>query len=475
MKKIQVPAIGGLRKVIVPGGTTSSATTIVGLEGTTLTLAQLAQLLGLLTTNNGGGNIGSGDEGAIVLGPGLAGGGPLVGAVPIRLTAPIPWLGDDGGGGDGDPGPPGQAGAAGSQGIPGVQGPPGSTILVMIPEDGQDGETYLVPGIPGPQGATGATGATGGTGSGGGGGGSLMFMVPEESIQDDGLLALTPNAFGPIFLNGPVTVAANTNFTFTTKSLNTIIFQGATPALICSGAGGVFQIESNTSFQVGVGGRTQDFLIQNAGNALFGGSGGAAGAPQIQINASHSGGASEGIQINAGTNTNDYSIQVNMATGSPKIMQLYGDGGLVLGTATDQGRGTINVQTGYYLSGVSQFQGGTFTGTLTGVNAVTTGTVSYSINGNVCTLRASSITGTCSTPSAVYLEGLPSVVQATVSQLVPCTVENNGNFAFGAAFVGATSSIQLYVAGAGLIPATGGWTTATIIGLFDWSIVYPLN
>ena len=77
--KFQVPTVGGIRKVIRPGSTASSATTIAGLEGTTLTLAQLATLLANLT-NTGGGNIGTGAEAAISVGPGLAGGGPLVGS-----------------------------------------------------------------------------------------------------------------------------------------------------------------------------------------------------------------------------------------------------------------------------------------------------------------------------------------------------------------------------------------------------------
>lgn len=487
MKKIQVPAIGGLRKVIVPGETTSSATTIVGLEGTTLTLAQLAQLLGLLTTNNGGGNIGSGDEGAIVLGPGLAGGGPLVGAVPIRLTAPIPWLGDDGGGGDGDPGPPGQAGAAGSQGIPGVQGPPGSTILVMIPEDGQDGETYLVPGIPGPQGATGATGATGGTGSGGGGGGSLMFMVPEESIQDDGLLALTPNAFGPILLNGPATYAASTNFTFTTKSSNTIIFNGASPSILCSATGGVLTLGATNSLNFGVGSLTQAVIIQNSGNVLIGASGGAAGAAQLEISGSLTTGASQGLLINAGRSSSDYAIQVNGPNGTPaqRTMTLYGDGGLTLGLSTlsDQGFGTINVRNDYYVNGIPLSKNisqavagaapffiaddsanddgmtnytptpapnagsGTFVGTLTGMSATTTATMRYAIVGNLCTIESpSSVIGT-SNSSSLSMTGLPSICQpATQGPVLPCNVLNDGQNCFGAAGIAPQSStVTFYI------------------------------
>jgi len=125
--KIQLPSIGGLRKVIkVPGGNVAVGTTISELGSGTVSLAQLAAIITQVQasqTNTGGGNIGDGSEGVLVPGPGLSGGGPLLGSVPIRLTAPIPWFDDAGGGGDGDPGPPGPAG---SQGLAGVAGPPGA-------------------------------------------------------------------------------------------------------------------------------------------------------------------------------------------------------------------------------------------------------------------------------------------------------------------------------------------------------------
>ena len=60
MAKFQVPTVGGIRKVIKPGATVSNATTIAGLEGTTLTLAQLSTLLANLVPNTGDGNIGTG-------------------------------------------------------------------------------------------------------------------------------------------------------------------------------------------------------------------------------------------------------------------------------------------------------------------------------------------------------------------------------------------------------------------------------
>jgi hypothetical protein len=339
-------------------------------------------------------------------------------------------------------------------------------------------------------------------------------MIPDEPIQDDGMLAPVPNMIGgPMQFNGQVFVAGlnlfqgtiATNVSITGGSI--ITFNGAPASghndivaenanLIVNAVAGTITLETTNAlrFQVAqLGGCTINNVPPNTNGLL--------------IIAPNTTSESFGLKIEAGTNPVDAPISCFNADGTVKTFTVNGDGSCVVGTAgiPSFGTGTLNAQNGLYsrnspiiLGGhqylvddtnnddgminypniapnVATFQNGTFVGTLTGVNAVTTGTVSYQISGNVCTLRASSITGTCSTPSAVYLEGLPSVVQATVSQLVPCTVENNGNFAFGAAFVGATSSIQLYVAGTGLIPATGGWTTATVIGLFDWSIVYPLN
>lgn len=104
-------------------------TTIAEVGSGTISLAQLAQIISQIQaqqTNTGGGNIGTGDEGVLIVGPGLAGGGPLIGKVPLRLTAPIPWFDDAGGGGDGDPGPPGGPGPQGVAGVPGSAGAPGA-------------------------------------------------------------------------------------------------------------------------------------------------------------------------------------------------------------------------------------------------------------------------------------------------------------------------------------------------------------
>ena len=89
-RKIQLPAIGGLRKTILLNQT-STGTAIDGLQGATITLAQLQAILNASSVNSGGGNIG-GSGGAIQVGPGLQGGGPIVGTVISGLSAEVAFL-----------------------------------------------------------------------------------------------------------------------------------------------------------------------------------------------------------------------------------------------------------------------------------------------------------------------------------------------------------------------------------------------
>lgn len=163
-RKIQVPAIGGVRKTITIPDATTPGTTIREYGSQTITLAQLKAALGLVpaTTGNASGGGGSAPPAALIPGPGLQGGGVLVGSVPIGLTGPIPAFifgDDDGGGGGGDPGPPGPPGA---DGIIGRDGDPGLSVY-MVAEDPEE-PLMAVPGPKGDTGSAGPTGADGATG-----------------------------------------------------------------------------------------------------------------------------------------------------------------------------------------------------------------------------------------------------------------------------------------------------------------------
>lgn len=143
-------------------------TTISEFGSGTVSLATLAALITQLQTqqiNTGGGNVGDGTEAVLKVGPGLSGGGPMLGTVLLNLTAPIPWFDDAGGGGDGDPGPPGMAGIRGTNGATGGVGPAGPAIF-MAGDSGEEGDLGA-PGAPGVAGATGPAGPAGPTGPAG--------------------------------------------------------------------------------------------------------------------------------------------------------------------------------------------------------------------------------------------------------------------------------------------------------------------
>jgi hypothetical protein len=226
-----------MRKVIYPGGGTAVGTTIAEVGSGTITLEQLAAAINNILQNAGTITTGSSTAANLVLGPGLAGGGTLVGNVPLRLTAPIPAMWTEDGvegdmgppgiigprgqqgipgqflmpedGADGDWGPPGAAGATGATGAQGPQGPAGSgtgsggvgTILMMIPDDHSFDDTLQVPG---PTGATGATGAQGPQGPAGTAGASLLMMLPDDHSFDDTLQVPGPTgATGATGAQGP--------------------------------------------------------------------------------------------------------------------------------------------------------------------------------------------------------------------------------------------------------------------------------
>ena len=142
MSKFQIPTIGGIRKVI-HGPSTGVGTTIAEVGSGTITLEQLAAAISNILQNAGTIQTGQQNAGVLVPGPGLSGGGVLVGNVPIRLTAPIPWFDAGDGGADGDPGPPGVAGAKGATGAGGPVGP------VFVVDDG-DNELHEAESSPPP-------------------------------------------------------------------------------------------------------------------------------------------------------------------------------------------------------------------------------------------------------------------------------------------------------------------------------------
>jgi len=255
MKKFQAPVLGGFRKMITLPPTTVG-TTIAEIGAGTITLSQLAAAINNILTGSGTTTTGTANAANLVVGPGLTGGGPLVGNVPLRITAPIPWgMIDDGvdgdpgaqgpqgprglqgvpgqflmpeDGQDGDWGPPGAAGAVGATGAQGPQGPAGSgtgsggtgTLMMFIPDDHSYDDVLAMPGPTGPQGATGLTGATGAAAAGG------AYFVADDQTSDDGIQA--PMTGGPLvqagsFVGTLTAMAATTTGTFVYTVLGGIL------------------------------------------------------------------------------------------------------------------------------------------------------------------------------------------------------------------------------------------------------------
>lgn len=355
MKKFQAPVLGGFRKMItlpnVPPGTT-----IAEVGSGTITLTQLAAavnniLQGSQTVTTAAPTV----TANLVLGPGLSGGGTLVGNVPLRLTAPIPWgIVEDGA--DGDMGPPGAIGATGATGPQGPQGPAGSggagTFALWIPED-TSYDDFLIPGPAGAAGATGPQGPQGpqgpaGSGTGGSGGmGSLMFMIPDDAPFDDPLLQGTPNVIGP-YLNveGPLTV-----FGYQKASgggvaiLTTAVSGNPVPTIVLSGAGQANIIATNSSsFVLSQGVASPTFIQMQSGEMLLA----IANITRIQIQST-----SPVIQMIGQASATTLQVVGNAGFSALSVVTAGMQVGVPTGGASgEMGSGTINVQKNYFINGV---------------------------------------------------------------------------------------------------------------------------
>lgn len=86
-------------------------------------------------------------------------------------------------------------------------------------------------------------------------------------------------------------------------------------------------------------------------------------------------GQSFGVTVKAGTNSSDTSLLIENQSGSTNFVTVSGDGGTQLGSPTggDEGLGTINAASGYFLNGVNtrvlMIQGTCSTGTCTSADA----------------------------------------------------------------------------------------------------------
>lgn len=122
---------------------------------------------------------------------------------------------------------------------------------------------------------------------------------------------------------------------------------------------------------------------------------------------------------------------------------------------------------------------GFFTGTLTGMTTVVTGSILYKIFGGLCTLTGGGLNtvGTSNT-TAMTMTGLPTSVRPGVQRTVPCAaLRDNGNTVLGVASVAVAGTITFNVStvsGTQIVP--GAFTNSGSKGVLgDWSITYPLG
>ena len=269
------------------------------------------------------------------------------------------FLADDGADGDlGPPGPPGPLGATGSTGSAGATGGigPAGPALFMLADDGADGDLGP-PGPPGPLGATGSTGPQGPQGApGSGGGGAGSGMIPDEPMQDDGIIPFIPTRVGPLTVNGQQTVFGLLNVSnVAPSSYSTIAFnagsQGSfsTASLTFAAASNLKAISAN-GFQVLTGTTPAVVLsLPNSGACTIGPPVGSQVALTLQANPAV--GQSNGLIVSAGSNNVDANTLFQNYSGT-QLAKLYGDGSFVIGsTPTNKGLGTLNVQSGYFLNG----------------------------------------------------------------------------------------------------------------------------
>jgi hypothetical protein len=125
------------------------------------------------------------------------------------------------------------------------------------------------------------------------------------------------------------------------------------------------------------------------------------------------------------------------------------------------------------------FTSGSFTGTLTGMDAATTGTVTYKIfansagTGKLCVLHiTANLTGTSNT-TALTMTGLPAACTPTTAVWTGSPVIDNGTSVDGAAQIAAAGTTITFLTDAAY--SSTGFTNSGTKGLFaGWQLGYAL-
>ena len=173
-----------------------------------------------------------------------------------------------------------------------------------------------------------------------------------------------------------------------------------------------------------------------------------------------------GLRVQAGTTSADYSFLVQNAANNVTYLQVKGNGQIL-------GGGPVAATTVDMTPDKS-----TFTGTLTGMTAGTTGTVSWSRMGNIVVVYiASAISGT-SNATTMTMTGLPSAIQPATTQIGTCPVTDAANGTVIGSFSITTGTITFGRAtvNANVVQTGTAFQNSGTKGLpAGWMITYAVN
>ncbi len=144
-------------------------------------------------------------------------------------------------------------------------------------------------------------------------------------------------------------------------------------------------------------------------------------------------GATEVLLANDAATANDI---VTLVAGGVRRLQIAGNGSSIKGWGPS--KGAIVDMTP---------DSGTFTGTITGVSNTTTGVMTWSRMGNLVMIAApAGMVGT-SNSASMTMTGLPAAIQPTRTQLVCCSLEDDGSNVLATAEVVASSGTIIFLIG----------------------------
>jgi hypothetical protein len=188
----------------------------------------------------------------------------------------------------------------------------------------------------------------------------------------------------------------------------------------------------------------------------------------INLTSSTSAGNSFGIAVLAGTNSSDNCVFFRGAASGITFFRVRGDGQVTMNEATLGNTGAaLNAAT---------YESGSFTGTLTGMTSVTTGTVNWVRTGNLVSMYlVNAITGTSNTTS-MTMTGIPAIIQPANPISCECDSNDNGTAHQATLALLTGGTITFFKMNASATYTANNYTNAGTKGLNgQWEITYPIQ